>query len=68
MQNDEMNNILNQIYDAYQDAIQDASFMWKSDYCCSQEAENARNIEDKENLDYFKSLLQKIDKNFIPKI
>lgn len=66
MQNNEMNSLLNQIYDAYQDAIKDASFMWKSAYCYSQEGEDKRNKEDKEDLNYFKELLQKIDKNFVP--
>lgn len=51
---------LNKIYDAYKGKVEEASSMWKSDYCCSREEENERDIEDKEDLKYFKELLQNI--------
>lgn len=51
---------LNEIYDAYKGKVEESSSMWKSNYCCSQEEENKRNIEDKEDLKYFKELLQNI--------
>lgn len=57
-------NVLNEIYDAYKGAIEDASSMWKSEYCCSKKEAERRNIEDKEDLKYFESLLQKIDNNW----
>lgn len=56
-------NILNEIYDAYKGCLEYASSMWKSEYCCSTEEEKCRDMEDKEDLKYFKSLLQKIDNN-----
>lgn len=56
-------NILNEIYDAYKGCLEDASSMWKSEYCCSAEEEERRDMEDKEDLKYFESLLQKIDNN-----
>ena len=61
MQND-INNILNEIYDAYKGSVEEASSMWKSEYCCSQEEENKRDIEDEEDLEYFQELLQQIKK------
>lgn len=57
-------NILNEIYDAYKGCLEDASSMWKSEYCCSAEEEERRDMEDKEDLKYFESLLQKIDNNW----
>jgi len=57
-------NILNEIYDAYKGCLEDASSMWKSEYCYSAEEEERRDMEDKEDLKYFESLLQKIDNNW----
>ncbi len=57
-------NVLNEIYDAYKGAIEELSSMWKSEYCCSAIEAKQRDIEDKEDLKYFESLLQKIDNNF----
>lgn len=57
-------NVLNEIYDAYKGCLEDASSMWKSEYCCSAKEKERRDIEDKEDLKYFASLLQKIDNNF----
>ena len=57
-------NILNEIYDAYKGAIEEASSIWKSEYCCSAKEAERRDIEDKEDLIYFESLLQKINNNF----
>lgn len=56
-------NILNEIYDAYKGCKEDASSMWKSEYCCSAKEAKQRDIEDEEDLKYFLSLLQKIDNN-----
>lgn len=56
-------NILNEIYDAYKGYKEDASSMWKSEYCCSAKEAKQRDIEDEEDLKYFLSLLQKIDNN-----
>ena len=57
------NNILNEIYDTYKGCKEDASSMWKSEYCCSTKEVKQKDIEDEENLKYFLSLLQKIDNN-----
>ena len=56
-------NILNEIYDAYKGVIEELSSMWKSEYCYSTIEAKQRDIKDKEDLKYFKSLLQKIDNN-----
>lgn len=56
-------NVLNEIYDAYKWCLEDASSMWKSEYCCGTKDEKRRDIADEEDLKYFKSLLQKIDNN-----
>ena len=58
------NDVLNQIYDEYKNILEDASSMWKSEYCYSQEEENQRDNEDKEALKYFEELLQNIDPNW----
>ena len=57
-------NVLNEIYDAYKGAIEEATSIWKSEYCCSVKEAKQRDIEDKEDLKYFESLLQKIDNNW----
>jgi len=59
MQND-LTKKLNEIYDAYKGKVEEASSMWKSEYCYSQVEENRRDVEDKEDLKYFKELLQDI--------
>lgn len=59
MQND-IKSLLNEIYDAYEGKTEEASSMWKSEYCYSQKEKDNRDIEDKEDLKYFKGLLQKI--------
>ena len=59
-------NVLNEIYDAYKGAIEEATSMWKSEYCCSAKEAERRDIEDKEDLKYFESLLQKINNNWRP--
>ena len=58
MQND-INSLLNEIYDAYKSKVEEATSIWKSECCCISEDED-RDIEDKEDLRYFKELLQKI--------
>lgn len=57
-------NVLNEIYDAYKGCLEEASSMWKSEYCCSVKEAEHRDEEDKEDLKYFESLLQKIDNNW----
>jgi len=56
--------VLNEIYDAYKGAIEEASSIWISEFSYNKEDEERRNIEDKEDLKYFESLLQKINNNF----
>ena len=56
-------NVLNEIYDAYKNCKEDASSMWKSEYCCDAKEVKQKDIEDEEDLKYFQSLLQKIDNN-----
>ena len=60
MQN-RINHLLNEIYDAYKGKVKEASEMWKSEYCYLQEEEDKRDIEDKEDLKYFKGLLQRVE-------
>ena len=60
MQND-VNSLLNEIYDAYKSKVEEATSIWKSECCCISEDED-RDIEDKEDLRYFKELLQEIKK------
>ena len=55
------NDLIKEIYDAYKGCIEDASSMWKSEYCYSAKEAKQRDIEDEEDLKYFQSLLQKID-------
>jgi len=59
MQND-INSLLNEIYDAYKGKVEEATSIWKSEYSCSISEDEDRNKEDKEDLRYFKELLQKI--------
>jgi hypothetical protein len=56
-------NVLNEIYNAYKTKLEEATLIWKSECCCISDDED-RDIEDKEDLKYFESLLQKIDNNF----
>ena len=58
MQND-INSLLNEIYDAYKSKVEEATSIWKSECCCISEDED-RDIEDEEDLKYFKGLLQKV--------
>lgn len=60
-------NVLNEIYDAYKGAIEEATSMWKSEYCCSVKEAKQRDMEDEEDLKCFKSLLQKINNNILNK-
>ena len=59
MQND-IEYLLNEIYDAYEGKVEEATDMWKSEYSCSAKENAERDIEDKEDLKYFKGLLQKV--------
>lgn len=65
MQN-KINQLLNEIYNAYKDKVEDASDLWKSDFSCSREQDIERDKSDKEDLLYFEELLRKIDNDFIP--
>lgn len=56
---DKIFHILNEIYDVYKSKVEEATSIWKSECCCISEDED-RDIEDKEDLRYFKELLQKI--------
>lgn len=57
---DKIFHILNEIYDAYKGKVEEATSLWKSEYSFSQQEDEDRDIEDKEDLRYFKELLQKI--------
>ena len=63
MQND-INHLLNQIYDAYKDKVEEATSIWKSECCCISEDED-RDIEDKKDLLHFEELLREINNDFI---
>ena len=56
-------NVLNEIYDAYKIKLEEATSIWKSECFCISEDED-RDKEDKEELKYFESLLQKINNNW----
>ena len=58
--------LLNQIYEAYQSKLEEATSIWKSECCCISEDED-RDKEDQEELEYFKELLKEIDDNFVLK-
>lgn len=59
-----MNSILNKIYNLYKDKVNYCSSMWKSEYSCSREEDEDRDLYDKEDLKYFEELLRQIDNNF----
>ena len=42
-----------ELIDLYMDAIEEAYFMWLSNYCCSREEKKAREEEDKEKIKEF---------------
>ena len=56
-------NVLNEIYDAYKTKLEEATSIWKSECCCISDDED-RDEEDKKELRYFESLLQKINNNW----
>ena len=56
-------NVLNEIYNAYKTKLKEATLIWKNECCCISDDED-RDKEDKEELKYFESLLQKINNNF----
>lgn len=55
MQN-RFNNLINEIYDAYEGKVEEATSIWKSECCCISEDED-RDVEDAEDLKYFRELL-----------
>jgi len=58
--------LLNQLYEAYQSKLEEATSIWKSECCCISEDED-RDKEDQKELEYFKELLKEIDDNFVLK-
>lgn len=60
MQNN-LDQLLHEIYDAYKEKVEEATSIWKSECCYISDDEN-REIEDKEDLLYFEGLLQEIKK------
>lgn len=56
MQN-RFNNLVNEIYDAYKGKVEEASSTWKSEYSCGISEDEARDVEDAEDLKYFRELL-----------
>lgn len=57
MDEERLKSLLMELRDMYQSKLEEASSMWKSEYCCSQKEEDIRDIEDKEDLLYFSELL-----------
>ena len=56
-----MYDVLNEIYDMYKAKLEEATSMWKSEYSGSISEDEDRDKSDKEDLIYFKELLQKIN-------
>lgn len=61
MQNN-LDQLLHEIYDGYKGKVEEATSMWKSEYSCSISDDENRDIEDKEDLLYFEGLLREIKK------
>lgn len=61
MQNN-LDQLLHEIYDAYKEKVEEATSIWKSEYSCSISDDENRDIEDKEDLLYFEGLLREIKK------
>ena len=57
---DRLEEILNEIYDAYEYAVNDASSLWISEFSCSNKETENRQEADKEDLFYFQTLLAEI--------
>ena len=56
-----MYDVLNEIYNMYKEKLEEATSMWKSEYSGSISEDEDRDKSDKEDLIYFKELLQKIN-------
>ena len=56
-----MYDVLNEIYDMYKTKLEEATSIWKSEYSCSISEDRDRDRDDKEDLMYFKELLQKVN-------
>ena len=56
-----MYDVLNEIYDMYKTKLEEATSIWKSEYSCSISEDEDRDRDDKEDLMYFKELLQKVN-------
>lgn len=56
-----MYDVLNEIYNMYKEKLEEATSMWKSEYSGSITEDEDRDKSDKEDLIYFKELLQKIN-------
>ncbi len=54
-----MNEVIDELYELYKEKVEEATSIWKSECCCISEDED-RDKEDKEELEYFKSLLRKL--------
>ena len=65
MDKERLKSLLMELRDIYQDKLEDASSMWKSEYCCSQGESDIRDMEDREDLLYFSELLGEIYNNYI---
>ena len=61
MQNN-LDQLLHEIYNAYKEKVEETTSMWKSEYSCSISDDENRDIEDKEDLLYFEGLLREIKK------
>lgn len=56
-----MYDVLNEIYNMYKEKLEEATSMWKSEYSGSISEDEDRDRDDKEDLMYFKELLQKVN-------
>ena len=54
-----------ELLDAYKGKVEEATCLWKSDYSNSDEEDKQRDIEDKEDIQYFESIITEIQKNII---
>lgn len=56
-----MSIIKDEIIEQFESILYEAQSMWLSEYCCSAKEEDQRIADDKEMLQYFKSLLKEFE-------
>lgn len=52
--------IIEELYELYKEKVEEATDMFKSEWSYSQKMDEDRDKEDKEELEYFESLLNKL--------